>query len=287
MQKTNQHLAFLLAFLISSCVIEDPSDLPLQQSELETEQYAVIHASILADRSNSLSEAAISMKAHFMAFTGLELEALLYGLNLWIPNQTHGCHVLTAPTSQTSSTISVQLLDAGSIGLSSQLSLLPRSVPSYLPHFHGVVYSTEVLELVSLQEELTSIWASGGRDINAFTVELDPPPAIQISRVNQITVGAESSITVSSAQNLDLSFTTQSSEVYVQITSTNHASIQCLVDANSQLSFEQNDISEIFGQNTSLIIQARTAHYTSIPQSVGIDGSVIFDYIDRLEILRP
>ncbi len=275
-----------IALILAGCVAEADDAPTALQSEVLTESYGIVHVSTHAGRTGA--GPVMTMNAHFMAFAGVEREALVQGLGLWEPSSAPGCHIVDPPSS--SDAVSVQLLDAGTVGLGSTLELEPRSVPSYLPHFHGVLYSTDApVDMLVRDAGLETIWVAGGSGVSRFATELDAPPAIRLSRVNGEPVGTYATIESAPGQGLELEFQTQSAEAYVEIEAAGSiasTSIRCLVDADVPLFFSEEELSTIFGDETSLTVRAHTAHYTSIPESVGMDGSVVFDYVDTLEIER-
>ena len=292
----NSPCVLLLAGMVTACAGGEIAPVGGDDASVQTASFGLVRVSFDSTRTTDHRGASVDADAHFLAYTSLERDHLLYALNLWLPPTEMGCSVQEYPA-QSGHEATISLLDAGVVGASGvafDLALEPRRVPTYIPQFQGVVYGMDrsvqmngpLLDESSPVGEVT-IWADGGPEVGTFNVPLDAPSAVRIATINGSNIG--SSIRWNVPGDFELGAETDAADVYVTIRRADTiggAVVQCRMEQQEALRIASAELDETFGADVDLEVVVHTAHHAAIPVEAGIEGELLIESRDAIIVER-
>lgn len=260
-------------------------------AEVAPERFAVIELSAQHPRTSGVEELPTSIDAHFVEARGISRAAVVDALDVWSPGDGAGCAIEPAPAPVSSLDAEITLLDAGALGVSGNgeaARVEPRAVPAYIPQFRGVVYGGgQQAAPTYAHDEPYLVWTSGG-DLPSIGVGVRAPAAVEWVDVNGAEPGSAPVLSFQVGDGLDVGFISDATDVHVALRSLSdiHAPrIECRLDGVQRLAIAGADIEGVFGTDARLELVARTATTAPLPPEHGLDGLVVYSFVDRLELV--
>jgi hypothetical protein len=269
---------------------EDPG---ADDAQVSTDAFGVVRIRARNVRTSETNDPGIDVDAHFFRAASLSRIEVLRGLGVWNPAyEDEGCVVVQAPRGVTDRAARVRLMDAGSLevlGNGESLRMDPRAIPSYIPQFSGFAYGTESpTPPVYAAGELYVVDVLGGSELEAFSVPIVAPPPTMLAMINETALGSASRVPIATTEDLVVDLISDGAPVTLVVRRTGSVegpSVQCRFETAARVRFGASELDDALG-NGDLEVTVRSETRQPFPSEAEMDGVVIFEFSDRVGVVR-